>query len=273
VSEEIEVEPSELEQFAEAEATRDVEILLAMASPESHERAKELLAEERDLHYAELAKNYGDDGVPSADDFRLLDEIDQFATKVKQAIGYLASRGHGAELILWALRRHTDLLEGGEGEILSLVNVAACDADERTNGTRRKELKQSLVDAGAIVPTREIWKFLSAATKRGNGTSLEHPENAYELESAAQAAEYYGDVEEAEALGRRYSDMRERWVRDAASFTRLTGLGFCLSDENEVPRRDDHNGEVIRSREWRIRGRRRRIAVRRHFGRSRNRPG
>jgi hypothetical protein len=271
VSEETEAEPSELEQIADTEAARDLEILLAMAPPENKERVNELLAEERDLHYAELAKNYGD-AVPSADDFRLLDEIDQFATKVKQAIGYLASRGHGAELILWALRRHTDLLEGGEGEILSLVNLAACDADERTNGTRRKELKQALVDAGAIVPTREIWKFLSAATKRGNSTSLEHPDNAYEIESAAYAAESYGDVEEAEALGRRYSDMRERWVRDSASFTRLTGLGFCLSDENEEPKRDDHNGELIRSREWRVRGRRRRIAVRRHFGRSRNRP-
>jgi hypothetical protein len=267
----------------EGPALREVDILIAEAGVKSattiesekrwREHAEHLLDDERDEHYRELAKNYGE-SPPTDDEFRLLDELDVFATKMKQGITFLAERGHGPRLIRWAIQRHVDTLETGEfrDRVLPLVDLVACDADERLGKARRKELKQALVAAGATSASRDIRKFLDDARNEKAATSLDHPDDLYELETIRDRADCESDHETHEEFDKRVAEVTKRELHDSRSFVHLSGLGLYQSDEDEDVPCDDNTGQVARSPQFALRARRRRLAVRRHFGRSRKRP-
>jgi hypothetical protein len=89
--------------------------------------------------------------IPTAADFRLLGELDEFNKHIKAAVAHLLDRGYHQIFVKWMLRQH----ESYAGvQVLSkhatLVDYVTMHLDERTGGARRRELIERLVEAGAL---------------------------------------------------------------------------------------------------------------------------
>ena len=90
--------------------------------------------------------------LPTAEEFRLLNELDTFNKAVRSAVAYLKGCGHHARLIEWALAQHVQMLVEG-GYMLPLVATVLVKVDEETNKEARPRLSSILVEAGAMANT------------------------------------------------------------------------------------------------------------------------
>lgn len=89
--------------------------------------------------------------MPRADDFRLLDDLDEFNKHVKAAVAHLLDRGYHPIFVKWMLKQHQSY---AGAQVLSdhstLVDLVTMRVDEQTSGTRRRELIEALVEADAL---------------------------------------------------------------------------------------------------------------------------
>lgn len=89
--------------------------------------------------------------MPTASDFQLLDDLDEFNKHIKAAVALLLSRGYHRLFIKWMLKQHQSY--AGAQVLASqspLVDLVTVQVDERTAGARRRELIEALVEAGAL---------------------------------------------------------------------------------------------------------------------------
>lgn len=89
--------------------------------------------------------------MPGVDDFRLLGDLDEFNRHVKAAIGHLLERGYHRLFVKWMVKQH---LSYAGAQVLAthatLVDLVTMNVDQRTQGSKRRELIEALVQAGAL---------------------------------------------------------------------------------------------------------------------------
>jgi hypothetical protein len=89
--------------------------------------------------------------IPGVDDFRLLGDLDEFNKHVKAAIGHLLERGYHRLFVKWMVKQHLSYA-GAQvlAEHATLVDLVTMNVDKRTEGAKRRELLDALVQAGAL---------------------------------------------------------------------------------------------------------------------------
>jgi predicted nuclease of predicted toxin-antitoxin system len=89
--------------------------------------------------------------IPRVDDFRLLGDLDEFNKHVKAAIGHLLERGYHRLFVKWMVKQHLSYA-GAQvlAEHATLVDLVTMNVDKRTEGSKRRELLDALVQAGAL---------------------------------------------------------------------------------------------------------------------------
>jgi hypothetical protein len=89
--------------------------------------------------------------MPGVDDFRLLGELDEFNKHVKAGIRHLLERGYHRLFVKWMVKQH---LSFAGAQVLAdhatLVDLVTMNVDMRTKGSKRRELIDALVEAGAL---------------------------------------------------------------------------------------------------------------------------
>lgn len=89
--------------------------------------------------------------LPGVDDFRLLGDLDEFNKHVKAGIRHLLERGYHRLFVKWMVKQHLSYA-GAQvlAEHATLVDLVTMNVDKRTNGSKRRELIDALVQAGAL---------------------------------------------------------------------------------------------------------------------------